>query len=81
MNNSALTGAGGDGGGAGRIDLHDNEGGTRRLIGSSAVLIALSTIFVVLRLVSRKLSKAGFWVTYNAFFFLIFLIFFFCKMD
>lgn len=73
MNNSALTGGGG------RVDLHENEDGTRRLIGSSAVLIALSTLFVVLRLVSRKLSKAGFWVTYYAFFFVFFC--FFCKMD
>lgn len=39
---------------------HDNQ--TKRLIGSSVALIALSTIFVFLRLVSRKLSKAGFWV-------------------
>lgn len=39
---------------------HANQ--NMRLIGSSAALIALSTIFVLLRLVSRKLSKAGFWV-------------------
>lgn len=38
------------------------NGQTARLIGSSVALIALSTIFVFLRLVSRKLSKAGFWV-------------------
>lgn len=35
---------------------------TKRLIASSVALIALSTSFVFLRLVSRKLSKAGFWV-------------------
>lgn len=37
---------------------------TKRLIWSSVALIALSTIFVSLRLVSRKLSKAGFWVRF-----------------
>lgn len=57
-----------------------NENETKRLIGSSVVLIALSTIFVLLRLVSRKLSKAGFWVTYyfffpsKFFFFIVFLL-------
>lgn len=56
-----------------------NENETKRLIGSSVVLIALSTIFVLLRLVSRKLSKAGFWVTSYFFFpsnlfFLFFLL-------
>ena len=33
------------------------------LIGSSVTLLVLSTVFVVLRLLSRKLSKAGFWVS------------------
>lgn len=46
-------------------ESHENE--KRRLIGSSVVLIALSTIFVILRLVSRKLSKAGFWVRFPTF--------------
>lgn len=36
----------------------------KRLIWSSVALMTLSTIFVFLRLVSRKLSKAGFWVRY-----------------
>ena len=40
---------------------------TKRLIGSSVALIALSTTFVLLRLVSRKLSKAGFWVRFTTF--------------
>lgn len=43
-------------------DEDSPNGQTARLIGSSVALIALSTIFVFLRLVSRKLSKAGFWV-------------------
>ena len=47
----------------------ENENETKRLIGSSVVLIVLSTTFVVLRLVSRKLSKAGFGVRLSLFFF------------
>lgn len=58
MNNSAP--AGGMTGGINSSYGHD----TKRLIGSSIVLITLSTIFVALRLVSRKLSKAGFWVRF-----------------
>lgn len=64
MNSSA---SGGSGDGGSHDYLRENESETKRLIGSSVVLIALSTIFVALRLVSRKLSKAGFWVTYYAF--------------
>lgn len=33
------------------------------IIGASVTLLGLSTVFVVLRLLSRKLSKAGFWVS------------------
>lgn len=51
----------------GKISTYGHENEKRRLIGSSAVLIALSTIFVILRLVSRKLSKAGFWVRFPTF--------------
>lgn len=58
---------GGSGGGGKNDYLPENESQTKRLIGSSVVLIALSTIFVLLRLLSRRLSKAGFWVTYCAF--------------
>lgn len=58
---------GGSGVGGRNDYLPENESETKRLIGSSVVLIALSTIFVLLRLVSRKVSKAGFWVTYCAF--------------
>ena len=43
-----------------KFDLHANQG--PRLIGTSVILLILPTIFVALRLVSRKLSKAGFWV-------------------
>lgn len=73
-------GGGGDGvTGTNNPELEKEDGNEAKiLIGSSIVLIVLSTIFVVLRLVSRKLSKAGFWVNYYAFpnFF-----FFFCRMD
>ena len=33
-----------------------------RLVGSMITLLVLSTFFVCLRLLSRKLSKAGFWL-------------------
>ena len=33
------------------------------IIGASATLLVLSTVFVSLRLLSRKLSKAGLWVS------------------
>lgn len=33
-----------------------------RIIGSSTAFIVLTTIVVVLRLLSRKLAHAGFWV-------------------
>ena len=40
--------------------MRDNQ--NERLIGSNVALITLSTTFVLLRLASRKVSKAGFWV-------------------
>lgn len=33
------------------------------IISASVTLLGLSTVFVVLRLLSRKLSKAGYWVS------------------
>lgn len=33
-----------------------------RILGSMIALLVLSTTFVMLRLLSRKLSKAGFWL-------------------
>lgn len=39
------------------------ENQSLNLIGSSVALLVLSTVFVALRLLSRKLSKAGFWVS------------------
>ena len=47
------------------FDLYANEGS--RVIGSQATLLVLSTTFVALRLLSRKLSGAGFWVSLLAF--------------
>lgn len=82
MNVSALVG--GVDGGLKIAYPEKNPSESRRLIGTSVVLIALSTIFVVLRLVSRKLSKAGFWVTYYFLspsnLFIYFLLFFAAKM-
>lgn len=40
--------------------MRDNQ--NERLIGSNVALITLSTTFVLLRLASRRVSKAGFWV-------------------
>lgn len=65
MNHSAPAGGGVTGS---YNSTRENENETKRLIGSSVVLIVLSTTFVVLRLVSRKLSKAGFWVRLSLFF-------------
>ena len=42
------------------IDLADDQRG--RIIASCAVIISLTIIFVFLRLLSRKLSRAGYWV-------------------
>ena len=40
-------------------DLTENQ--STRIIATSVVLILFSTIAVVLRLIARRLSKAGFW--------------------
>ena len=42
------------------IDLEANQQG--RLVSSMIALIILPTIFVILRLISRKVSQAGYWV-------------------
>lgn len=42
------------------FDLYANQQG--RIIAASAALIVLTTAFVSLRLLSRRLSRAGFWV-------------------
>lgn len=39
------------------------ENQNQTIIGASVTLLVLSTVFVVLRLLSRKLSNAGFWVS------------------
>ena len=43
------------------FDLHADQRG--RIIGSYAAIITLTIIFVFLRLLSRKLSRAGYWVS------------------
>lgn len=43
------------------FDPHADQRG--RIIGSNVAIIALTIIFVALRLLSRKLSRAGFWVS------------------
>ena len=41
------------------IDLNADQG--PRLVGSMVTLIVLPTLFVVARLVSRKVARAGYW--------------------
>ena len=42
------------------IDLYADQ--KTRIIGSMVALIVLPTLFVIARLVSRKVSHAGYWV-------------------
>ena len=42
------------------VDIHGDQRG--RIIGSAAAIITITVIFVLLRLLSRRLSGAGFWV-------------------
>ena len=42
------------------VDLHADQRG--RIIGSSVAIFIITDIFVLLRLVSRKLARAGYWV-------------------
>ena len=42
------------------FDLYADQRG--RIIGSCVAFISLSIVFVFLRLLSRKLSRAGYWV-------------------
>ena len=42
------------------VDLHADERG--RIIGTMVSIIVITTLAVVLRFMSRKLARAGFWV-------------------
>ena len=48
------------------MDAHlptvSNEDRSSHVIGSAVILIILPTVTVILRLLSRYMSKAGFWV-------------------
>lgn len=47
-----------------QIDIHADQRG--RIVGSSVAIFVITDIFVLLRLVSRKLARAGYWVrTWN----------------
>ncbi|MDI1487513.1 MAG: hypothetical protein OHK93_006783, partial [Ramalina farinacea] len=41
------------------LDLHADQRG--RIIGSCVAIFVITDIFVLLRLVSRKLARAGYW--------------------
>lgn len=43
------------------LNLHDDQGG--KVLGTMIALIALASTFVILRLTSRHLARAGFWVS------------------
>ena len=42
------------------VDIHADQRG--RIIGSCVAIFVITDIFVLLRLVSRKLARAGYWV-------------------
>ena len=42
------------------VDVNDDQRG--RIIGSCVAIFVITDIFVLLRLVSRKLARAGYWV-------------------
>ena len=44
----------------GNVDLQESQRG--RIIGSCVAIFIITDIFVCLRLVSRKLARAGYWV-------------------
>ena len=44
-----------------QIDLQDDQRG--RIIGSCVAIFIITDCFVILRLVSRKLARAGYWVS------------------
>lgn len=46
--------------GEGGVDINADHRG--RIIGSCVAIFIITDIFVLLRLVSRKLARAGFWV-------------------
>ena len=43
------------------LDLHADQRG--RIIGSCVAIFVITDVFVFLRLVSRKLARAGYWVS------------------
>lgn len=43
-----------------QIDIHADQRG--RIIGSCVAIFAITDLSVILRLVSRKLARAGYWV-------------------
>lgn len=43
------------------FDIHGDQRG--RIVGTCVAIIIITTTFVFFRLLSRKLSKAGFWVS------------------
>ncbi len=43
------------------MDMHADQRG--RIIGSCVAIFIITDIFVLLRLVSRKLARAGYWVS------------------
>ncbi len=50
------------------FDLYADQRG--RLIGTLTAVTTLTTTFVFLRLLSRKLSRAGYWVRFELYLFL-----------
>ena len=44
-----------------QVDIHADQRG--RIIGSCVAIFIITDVFVVLRLVSRKLARAGYWVS------------------
>lgn len=46
-----------------QTDIHGDQRG--RIIGSCVAIFVITDIFVLLRLVSRKLARAGYWVRYS----------------
>ena len=43
------------------MDLQEDQRG--RIIGSCVAIFIITDLFVILRLVSRKLARAGYWVS------------------
>ena len=43
-----------------QMDIHADQRG--RIIGSCVAIFVITDVFILLRLVSRKLARAGYWV-------------------